>query len=532
MNNHSSAKNHTLSGKMRFIPVLLVILSLLLLPAGCNSASNEGKENKDEAFMEKYEAPEKNPERVAIKFYLPGQQPKSWEDVRVKIEEQISSTINATLDFKWFDHQNYQQKISVIDASAEPFDAFCLGKPQEYYPDFTKLAREGKIKDITKLFPANAPSLMKKYTEEELEYAKIDGKLYAVPSLYPYAYCTYLMADEALLKKYNISNITNYEQYESYLKAVKDNEPDLIPGTIANVPDTLWLFARASGYVIVDEIQKLVYKWDDPKMNILAWEKTPEFKEAVNYIASWFKKGYLVSNPDQMKTTSFVYYGPLMMPSEETTKMTFSSSSGEFKESNPLRIFYLYPDNTVQRDNPMGSFYFNGSFVFPASSVNTEAALKYLEWVQQNQANYYLVMYGIEGKDYILKNNYPTFPEGMDFNNRTYMYWDGYWAFNNIEYTPVFKDESGNEMEGLKEFFDKNSKYPPHGALYPNYKSIESAADSRSRAFSGFENKIRDGLLTDSSQIDSFIKELDDLGSSNLVKIVQEQLDAAVASRK
>lgn len=530
MNTHF-IKNNSALGKTRFFMTFLIILSLLVVSTGCSSNSSGGKE-EDEAFMEKYEAPEKKLDHTTIMFYFPGHKPGSWNEVRAKIEEQISGTINASLDFKWLDFQGYIQKMSVLEASDELFDAFCLGKPQQRYPDFTKLARDGKLKDITPLFAVNAPSLMKKYTEEELNYGKVDKKLYAIPSLYPFAYCTYLMVDEALMKKYGISNISNYEQYEAYLKAVKENEPDLVPGTIANGTDTLRLFARASGYVIADEIQKLVYKWDDPKMKVLAWEKTPEFKEAVNYIADWFKKGYLVSNPDQIKTTSFIYYGMLNAPSEEATKMTFSTSSGEMKESNPLRIFYLYPEKKVQRDNPVGSFFFNGSFVFPSFSPNTERAIQFVNWVQQDQSNYYLTMYGIEGKDYVLRDNYPTFPEGMDYNSRTYMYWDGYWAFNNIEYLPVYKDRNGNVMEGLKEFFDKNSKYPPHGALYPNYGSIESTAISRSSAFMNFENRIYKGLVTDSSEIDSFIKKLEELGTDNLVEVVQKQLDDAVKDMK
>lgn len=527
--NKSSAQKNSTSGKAHCFPVLLLILSLLLLPTGCNTVSTE---EEVEEFMEIYEAPEKNHERVAIKFYFPGQQPKSWNEVCAEIEEQISDTINASLDFKWLEYQSYIQKMNTLDASDEQFDAFCLSKPQQNYLDFSKLARDWKLKDITQLFPVNAPVLMKKYTEEELDYAKVDGKLYAIPSLYPHAYCTYLMVDDALMKKYSIPNISNYEQYEVYLKAVKDNEPDLVPGTIANSIDTLSLFARASGYVIVDELQKLVYKWDDTEMKVVAWESTPEFREAVNYIANWFEKGYLASNPDQMKTTSFIYYGELGPPQEETTKMTFSGSSGIIGESNPLRVFYLYPEKTVQRDNPMGSFHRNGSFVFSAASQNTERALQFLDWVQQSRSNYNLTMYGREGKDYVLNNNYPTLPEGMDYENRTYMYWNGHWAFENIEYLPVIKDKNGNEMEGQKEFLDKNSKYPPHGALYPDYRSIDTTAVSRSSTFKEFESKINKGQLMDSSEIDSFIKKLETLGSANLVEIVQKQLDEAVEKRK
>ena len=37
-------------------------------------------------------------------------------------------------------------------------------------------------------------------------------------------------------------------------------------------------------------MQRLVHKWDDPEMKVLAWEKTPESKEASYYLADWYKK--------------------------------------------------------------------------------------------------------------------------------------------------------------------------------------------------------------------------------------------------
>jgi len=518
-----------ISGKSVFTIAFIIIFSIALIPAGCSSGADVDAE---EDFLKKYEAaPEENNERAVLKFYFPGQQPKAWDEVRAEIEKELADTVNVSLDFKWLENQSYIQKMNTLTASDDSFDAFCVAKPQQYYLDFTKLVREGKLKDITQLFRESAPALFQKYTEEELDYARVDGKLFAVPSLYPCAYCTYLMADDALLKKYSLPDISSFDQYEAYLKTVKENEPELIPGTIANSVDTLNLFARASGYVVVDEPQKLVYKWDDPKMKIVAWENTPEFKEAVNYIASWFKKGYLVSNPDQLKTTSFIYFGTLTPPSNETTKMTFSNSSGTMGESNPLRVFYFCPEKTVQRDNAMGTVYRNGSFVFPAASANTGKALQFLEWVQQSQSNYYLIMYGREGKDYVLKNNYPLLPEGMEYKDSTYMYWDGHWAFENIEFLPAVKDEKGNEFN-YRDFIDKNSKYPPHGAFYPNYSTIESAAENRSKVFQDFERKIKRGELVDSSQVDSFIKSLEDLGSVNLVEIVQKQLDEAVDGRK
>jgi putative aldouronate transport system substrate-binding protein len=515
----------------RNVLLILLLLFLLVLPIGCSSTPSADKE---EEFLINSAAPLTNTEHKTIKFYFPGTQPRNWPDVKEKIEKEINDTINVSLDFKWINLENYIQKTGTLNSAGEPFDAYCLAKPEKYHPDFAKLAREGKLNDITQLLNVNAPGLKMKYTEEELRFGQVDGKLYAVPSLYPHAYAAYLLADEALMKTLGISDISNYEQYEAYMKAVKENDPGLTPGIIANNIDTLQLFAKGAGYVIVDDPQKLVYKWDDPEMKVVAWEKTPEYKEAAYRIVDWFKKGYLAPNPDKSKVTSFIIYQDLQPASTTTLKLTFQKPSGKLMETNPLRTIYLYPDKQVQRDNPLGTFYTNGSIVFPSTSKNTDRVLQFLNWVQENDKNYFLMMYGIEGQDYVLdkESGYPALPEGMNFNNSSFVNWDGSWAFSNINYPAVSKEVNGIEAEEKNQFLLGNSKYAPHGALYPNYKSVEQVAESRSALFSKFETNLLQKGLTDTSEVDNFINQLEELGSDNLVEVAQKQLDEAVKARK
>ena len=515
--NHKSIR----SNSPRVLIALMTTISILFLAAGCSDRPEE-----DDSFMDKYESTEEL-EHVSLKFLFPGAEPKNCKNVKAEIEKRCRNKLNVSLDFKWAEFGEYLNTAMVLDSSGEVYDALVLGKPDANYPDFTQLAREGKLKDITKAFPSSAPSLFSMYTNEELKFATVDGKLVAVPSLYTQAFCTYLIADDALLKKYNISDIDNYEEYGEYLKTIKDNEPDLTPGIIANMANTIQLFARASGYVIADEANRLVYKWDDPEMKLVPWEKTSEFYDTITYIIDWFNKGYLSYNTDQTKVSSFIYEGMLSPPSNETTKMTFSDPSGQLKESNPMRAFHLYPEKHVQRDSPMGSFFFNGSFVFPAASQNTDRALRFLEWVQQSRDNYLLVTCGIENEDYVLMNDYPVMPADMDFTDRTYLYWDGSWAFKNIKHEYGAALEAlGDTIETPMEFLEKNSKYPPHGAFYPNYSVLQQTVLDRQSAYMDFEYKLTQGLIQDMTEVDAFIKNLDTIGSAELVEEAQKQMAA------
>jgi hypothetical protein len=212
---------------------------------------------------------------------------------------------------------------------------------------------------------------------------------------------------------------------------------------------------------------------------------------------------------------------------QETTKMTFSDASGQMKESNPMRTFHLYPEKQVQRDNPMGTFFFNGSFVFPTASTNTDRALRFLDWVHSSRDNYLLMTCSIENEDYVLTGGQPILPEGMDFADRTYMYWDGCWAFKSFEFDyPKPSGTADETVETPLEFLEKNSKYPPHGAFYPNYSIMQQAVNDRQNTYQDFEYKLTQGLIQDMSDVDAFINKLEEIGSAELVEEAQKQMAA------
>ena len=517
MGHNSKAKSKQLH--IRMIAIMLATVCLILPLSGCGSSRGD-----EDSYLDGDEPPVKeNLEHTTLRFLFPGSEPTDWKKVKAEIEKRIGNLLNVSLDFNWINYSQYLDLENVLDSSNEIYDALVVAKPEPKYPDFTVLARSGKLKDITDIFPASAPYLYSKFTGKELTYATVDGRLYAVPSLYPLARCSYLLVADRLFRKYNMPDITDYDKYELFLKTIKENEPDLIPGTIANDVNSIQLFARVSGYVILDEAKRFVYKWDDPEMKIIPWEKTPEFYDVITRIIDWYKNGYLVYGPDQAKTASFIYEGMLQPPTEETSTIAFvDGETHEIEESAPMRSFHLYPEMKVQRENPMGTFHYNGSFVFPAASVNTERTLQFLEWVHQSRDNYYLLMYGIEGENYILTNGFPTLPKGMDIFNSTYMYWQGNWAFWNMELMPeLFTSPSTGSF---REFLDKYSEYPPHGAFYPDYGPLQQAADDRSRLFDSFDYKLVKGEIQETSEVRDFIKQLDQLGSDELAEEIQEQM--------
>ena len=80
-------------------------------------------------------------------------------------------------------------------------DAFFVPGLQSF--DFVKMVRNDEVKDITKLLPANAPNLYKRLSDGYLPSATIDGRVIAVPSVYPMVFGRFAVIREDLREKYN-----------------------------------------------------------------------------------------------------------------------------------------------------------------------------------------------------------------------------------------------------------------------------------------------------------------------------------------
>ena len=55
--------------------------------------------------------------------------------------------------------------------------------------------------------------------------------------------------------------------------------------------------------------------------------------------------------------------------------------------------------------------------------------------VERDRTLYDLVIYGIEGKTYVLNGNTALYPGDIKFSTSNYMDWGGQWAFWNPQYS-------------------------------------------------------------------------------------------------
>src|SRR5690625_998809 len=124
------------------------------------------------------------------------------------------------------DWGDYDEKMSVIISSGEPFDlSFTHGG------EYVQNALKGGFYPLDELLDSHGKDLKEVLDPAFIEGAKIDGKLYGIPSNKEVGGQTVYTFNKRLVEKYDfdIESIKSLEDLEPMLQTIKENESGITP---------------------------------------------------------------------------------------------------------------------------------------------------------------------------------------------------------------------------------------------------------------------------------------------------------------
>lgn len=134
-------------------------------------------------------------------WYAIGAEPSDLNQVLEKVNEYLKEKINATLDMKFTDFGDYNQKISMVINSGEAYD---LAFTCSWAGDYLGNARKGAFLDLTEYLDTTGKEMYEAIDERFWEGATIDGKIYAVPTQKEISSAPMWRFSKELVDKYNI----------------------------------------------------------------------------------------------------------------------------------------------------------------------------------------------------------------------------------------------------------------------------------------------------------------------------------------
>ncbi len=385
--------------------------------------------------------------------------------------------------------------------------------------------------DITDMIDVDAPETKALFEEEWLKTTMQDGRLYAIPTLKPFALQPMLIYRKDIAEELglDLSSVKSAEDLTPIFAQVKEAHPEITPlapvsqgdsGLTRWIPNIDWLgdsFASPTG----------VLQGED--MTVTSYYDLTDFEDYANLVRDWYSNDYIMK--DAATTTSaaaelmssgnyFAYSASYSYPLEDTAA-SLSAPSGYELGAIALGDAYLDTSsiNAVAQ-------------VIASTSENPDAALKFLNLTYTDADVINTMLYGIEGRDYT-KNEDGTvsYPEGQDAATVPYTAQLSCGVLGNF-FIQWPLEGSGSE-ESLKWEDEQNHNAPSSPAMGFTFDAsgVQTQYTAVSNVIQQYLPGIACGSVDTESALAEFRQALKDAGYDDILAEKQKQLDAWVAAQ-
>ncbi|MDR2102779.1 MAG: extracellular solute-binding protein [Treponema sp.] len=359
----------------------------------------------------------KAPEEVNLVYYLWGSEGVANQDILKEINTKLKADLNATLEIKYIDWPEISTRYPLLFASGEPFD-MSHASPGAAAPYFT-LAAQGALADLTALVDTAVPALKAAIPAGTWNGAKFNGKIYGVPCLYS-EFTTYgYVHNRNLLQKYGLQPINSIASLEAYMDAVVKNER--FPPINGDSNDAVNLYRMMVALTgkwldapgIASNQMYLVTTSPENYRDIIHPAFTKEFEDWAVLMHGWNSKGYWPQDILSSQVSGKNHFNNGNSGGFITHQPDWTGNFGSLKTSQPdvVTDFWCFAEKGNKIVRKMGV---ENSTAISATSKNAERALRAIEKFMTEEAYYYLIQYGIRGRQYDVVNGFAVQPAGYN----------------------------------------------------------------------------------------------------------------------
>lgn len=445
--------------------------------------------------------------------------------VEEAINEITREKIGAEITLMPIQIFEYSSKINLALQGGEKIDIF------ESLGDFGSYVSSDMCYDITDLIDTYAPGAKEIVGDSWLDACKSNGVLYGIPTMKPIALTPMLIyrqdiADELGI---DISKVNSIEDVTEVLRAVKAGKPDMIPLAAVQTGE----IGLSTNYGEVDFLNDDRYKpigvlvGDD--LTVTDLYGTDHFRDLCKLVRGWYNDGLVMqdaatTNSAAAETMSsgnyFGYLAAYSYPEEDTAASLEAQVAGYDLGAKIIGDAYLSTSDI----NAI-------TFMVASTTDVPEAALKFLDLTYTDEDIINLLIYGIEGRDYVKNaDGSVSYPEGQDAATVPYTAQLSCGTLGNFfkMYQMGVANEASLEWE-LEQ--NKSAKTSPAMGFTFDSSNVKTQYTAVLNVISQYLPGLICGSLDPDTEIDKFIQALNDAGYQDILNEKQTQLDAWKASK-
>ncbi|MEC0090015.1 ABC transporter substrate-binding protein [Paenibacillus macquariensis] len=482
--------------------VLPLIMTVGMLVAGCSSKSDTPSNTSTSTTKAQTEVTQKDGELKPVKlvWYLRSAEPKNMPSIMEKANEIIKDKINATVEFKFINPGDYEQKMQLVMSSGEEYDiSFTASWTNNYFDNVSK----GAYAPLDEML-AKYPDLQNMFKKEVWDAVKVDGKTYGIPNNQIMGDQPGLWMKKDLVDKYNIdvTKVKSLNDLTPIFQTIKDGEPG-VSAIRAGIPTSFMEYApilegtAGFGYALDTKTWKVYFQPE---------QLTSQFK----LMREWYEKGFF---PQDVATIK-----------DELSLIKAGKVFSRYSRQKPgidaeLKTSYGFDVN----NSSTGPAVISKSAVtstlnaVSATSKNPDRAMMLINLIDTNKELFNLLKFGIEGQDHTKVSD-----------NRIETKADAYtvpgWLFGNELNSFVVPGQPDDVWEQTKKLND-SAVIDPSISFTFDRKNVENEIAQLNAITAEYKDILTNGLDDVDKTMKSMMDKRKAAGHDKVLAEIQKQVD-------
>lgn len=496
----------------KLIVVLGVAMSMVL--TGCSTGTKQSESS--DTPVQTSSSTQLKPYELSVVIFSAGGQMKDLKEVQDEVNKITLKKFNATVKITPITYGAWAQQTTLMLSGNEKVDVIVSG-----LGTYSQQAAKGQLLPLNDLIDKYGQGIQKAYNNLDpvfLNSAKIDGKIYGVPSIHDFASDFGFTIRKDLVDKHKIdlSKVKTLDDLDVVFKTIKDNEPDVTPTikygtTILDTFDKSFMDALGDGFGVLPNY--------DNGLKVVNWYETPEYAQLLNTVRRWYQAGYIAKDAATNTETQY----NLIKAGKAASWLQHMKPGTEQQESRATGQEMV----TVHMKPAVSTTAKTTTFLWSVAnnSKEPERAMMFINELFTNKDLVNLLDWGIEGKHYV-KTTDPIidYPEGINAKTTGYSPGTGY-MFGNQLLSYIWKGDSPDLWTTLIKFNQDAIKSKALGFSF-NAEAVKTEVAAVTNVQNQFKVNLETGTIDPVKNLPEFIQQLKAAGIDRIIAEKQKQLDA------
>ena len=446
-------------------------------------------------------------EAVNLKWYFigtPGLQ--GSDEVYKAASELVKKDLGFTVDFIPLETGSYADKMKFIISSGEDFD-ICW--TSNWLNDYVQNVANGAFVPLDELLEST-PKLKGVLPQQIWDGAKIDGKIYAVPSQQIMARSSCVAVPKEYYEKYgkSLDDAKSYTDLTDYMAEFAKDHPEKSTVTFG-WNDLVYSmgFEEILGAGIPGAVS---LEGDEKDIKVYNQYATEDFKRLIDIRKEWTEKGYTVKGAQNSAPGS--KFNPELLPFQVITykpglEAALTSSNECDMVTKQISDAYLTRSGVTATMNAINT-----------ASKHKQEAIKLLEYINTTPELINMLTYGLEDKNYVkVDENKIKKIQGQEYSNYE-------WVFGNVFNTYLLDGQENTVWEDTKQM-NNDARVSRLIAFTPETKDISLEINNCKSVIDEYMSDFNNGFGDTDTKYGEMLNKLEAAGVNKVIEKLQQQID-------